>query len=871
MLKQKMTGISMFSSAGIAETYLGDLGIDIVLANELVEDRARYYKHFYPMTEMVVGDIMSEDIYSSYIKKAKVLSPKFLLATPPCQGMSSLGKKEYDEDERNYLIFAVLKVIDELDLDIIVIENVPKFMKLFFPYKGAYMGIVDILKQKYSDKYTIEPVVVNAKDYGVPQSRPRAIIKMYKHDYDWPMPEKEREITLREAIGYLPSLKNGEYSSIPYHYALKHSDMHVEVMSHTPEGCSAMKNEVFFPKKKDGSKVSGFHNTYNRMHWDMPCAAVTTNSGMISGHNNVHPGRKLSDGTYSDPRVLSLLELMIVSSLPTDWNLPVDYKDSVVRTIIGEAIPPRLLYKMLYPLKHRSEWAVKENRVNMMDDNIDRANKKSKWTVMKYVNSFDLILQYAKLIRNLKSRVDEETIVRINSIMKNVGIYQPKYGKPSVDTTNFKICQIVYFMFAYRNEKSIEKEIVFSPLGNLLIDHIDNKEWVAKIFATMLFGMPFSHPFNKMDSSFDIYPFRLIFRLLLEPKLDCKLYQDELFYYLFWIKEADESGYEQLVNALLELRKLPVEEKYRMFTERLSVQDALANALHETTYLFGQLQSAGVVSVLEGTQVGTLRQGGFGRENIPDFITEAELAKHKPTGIRSYRTDAIVLDVKLIPLMNALLKSYSFAEKPHDLLNTLDRQDYILHLYNFYPQELLSELGIKKSQIETMLQITKGINEYSRNQNEGDCYRFENVLADAFNEFDDVSANTIGRAGNTDVECIYLTINEKFAIEAKSTQTKLSGINAGRLQLHRDKIKAKYTIVVAPYYKPSVEADIKGTCNVMITASSLSNFLYQSVINVASEKLSYEPLYEIIKSSLGTNITSKVNEYVAKNFGVRRI
>lgn len=229
MLKDKIKGISMFSSAGIAETYLEDLNIDIALANELVPERANYYSHFYPKVDMVVGDIMSDDVFTKYLEKAKGINPKFLLATPPCQGMSSLGKKDYVEDQRNYLIFAVLKVIDALDLDVVAIENVPKFLKLYFPYEGKYLGIEDILKLKYSDKYNIESIVVNAKDYGVPQSRPRAIIKMYKSSYKWEMPQVQPEITLREAIGHLPSLKNGEHSNIKYHYALKHSAMHVEV------------------------------------------------------------------------------------------------------------------------------------------------------------------------------------------------------------------------------------------------------------------------------------------------------------------------------------------------------------------------------------------------------------------------------------------------------------------------------------------------------------------------------------------------------------------------------------------------------------------------------------------------------------------
>lgn len=498
---------------------------------------------------------------------------------------------------------------------------------------------------------------------------------------------------------------------------------------------------------------------------------------------------------------------------------------------------------------------------------LDRSNKKEKWTVMKYVNSFDLILQYADLIRDLNAKVDNATIERINSLMKGLNIYQPKFGKPSVDTTNFKICQIVYFMFAYRNELSGNKEIVYSPLGNLLLDNLDKKEWIAKIFATMLYGLPFNHPFNRMSPSFNLYPFRLVFRLLMDKRLNFKLYEDEMFYHVFWTKNVDEHSYEELVKTIIEYRALSPQEKFEICTERLSVQDTLANCLHETTYLFGQLESAGIVTVTKGVSVGTLRQGGFGRTDIPDFISPEELEKHKPTGLRTYHTDSISLNKYMTGLIGNLLMSYPYYEKPHDLLDTLGRQDYILHLYNFYPEELLVDLGIKQSRIQTMLQISKDIKRYSRNQETGDCYKFEVVLSDAFNEFDDVEAHNIGKAGNTDVECIYLTINEKFAIEAKSTQTKIGGINAGRLQLHRDKIKAKYTIIVAPYYRPSVETDIRKTVNVMITASSLSNFLYQSIIH-NPDGISYKPLYDIIQGALGTNITAKVNEYVSTHYGI---
>ncbi len=66
----------------------------------------------------------------------------------------------------------------------------------------------------------------------------------------------------------------------------------------------------------------------------------------ISSQRNVHPGRLKPDGTYSDARVLTPLELMIINSMPTDWNIPDDTPEILVRQCIGESIPPLLLKKV---------------------------------------------------------------------------------------------------------------------------------------------------------------------------------------------------------------------------------------------------------------------------------------------------------------------------------------------------------------------------------------------------------------------------------------------------------------------------------------------------------------------------------------------
>ena len=346
-----MKAISLFSSAGIGELRLPKKKIDFVLANELLTQRARCYSYFYPQTRMINGDITDSRVKADIIATANKQKVELLLATPPCQGLSTLGKNKvqnhYINDRRNFLVLEVLDIIDETDFDYILIENVPKFIEMYFPYEGKFYRLNDILNSKYSNKYIIDVRVLNAKDYGIPQSRPRAIIRMYKKGLKWGMPKVEKEITLQQAIGHLPSLEAGEDSGILWHRAKPELERLVLALKHTPPGKSAIANEVYYPKKDDGTRIKGFHNTFKRMVWNQPCPARTTYSGSLSSHNNVHPGHLLSDGTYSDARVLTLLETFIVSSLPEDITFPPNTSENFIRTIIGEAIPPRLLQRII--------------------------------------------------------------------------------------------------------------------------------------------------------------------------------------------------------------------------------------------------------------------------------------------------------------------------------------------------------------------------------------------------------------------------------------------------------------------------------------------------------------------------------------------
>lgn len=342
-----MKGISLFSSAGIAELYFKNCNIDIVCASEIIKKRSDLHKWLYPNCDMICGDITEENNFNLIKKVALEQNCDFLIATPPCQGMSSLGKKDYSNDKRNYLVFYAMDLIDLCNFKYILIENVPKFLKLYFPYKNELKLLVEIFKDKYGLEYNIDSFILNAKDFGVPQSRPRGFIRLRKKGLKRGEPIKQKEITLFEAIGNLPTLESGEASDIKWHYAKIHNEREIIAMKHTNEGQSALKNEIYYPKKINGEKIKGFHNTYKRMRWNEPCPARAMNSGNIGGHNNVHPGRQLPDGTRSDARVLTLRELFIVSSLPADWELPSRCTDNFIRTVIGEAIPPKFSYSIV--------------------------------------------------------------------------------------------------------------------------------------------------------------------------------------------------------------------------------------------------------------------------------------------------------------------------------------------------------------------------------------------------------------------------------------------------------------------------------------------------------------------------------------------
>ncbi len=114
----------------------------------------------------------------------------------PCPPFSKAGKQLGHQDERN-LFPAALRIIDEVQPRVVVIENVRGILDAVFSDYRRY--IQDQLPQ-----YWTSWRLLNACDFGVPQLRPRvnfiAIRKGLEHTFEWPEPQILKAPTVGRAL-----------------------------------------------------------------------------------------------------------------------------------------------------------------------------------------------------------------------------------------------------------------------------------------------------------------------------------------------------------------------------------------------------------------------------------------------------------------------------------------------------------------------------------------------------------------------------------------------------------------------------------------------------------------------------------------------
>lgn len=296
--------ISLFSSSGIGDLGLRSNDIKTVIGCEIRPERMKLFSQNFPEAKCFCGDIWDckSDIIK-YYEKNFTEPPFIILATPPCQGMSSNGMgtmlKNFRNgdrpkfDERNRLIIPAIEIIKRLKPRWVIFENVPNMLNTLIEYgENEVINIIDYLRNELGDCYEGNPSVIDVADYGVPQNRKRLITilrrtnRPNKEALFTPAPTHGKNgsifvkpwITLRDAISELPPLKAQKgfncSADIPLHKVPVLDEKKIFWISNTPEGQTALNNQCINPEcRYEGNRTHGAkHNKdgINRSNSDTP-------------------------------------------------------------------------------------------------------------------------------------------------------------------------------------------------------------------------------------------------------------------------------------------------------------------------------------------------------------------------------------------------------------------------------------------------------------------------------------------------------------------------------------------------------------------------------------------------------------------------
>ena len=155
---------SLFSGIGGIDLGFEQAGFEIVWANDMDASACKTYRHNFPNTHFIEGDV--RDIDPRALPDIDVLVAGF-----PCQPFSIMGYRRGFKDPRGNLFFEISRFIDVKHPRVVFLENVQNLME--HDNGKTFLVIFNTLAQfGYSVKYK----VINATDVNIPQNRSRIFI-----------------------------------------------------------------------------------------------------------------------------------------------------------------------------------------------------------------------------------------------------------------------------------------------------------------------------------------------------------------------------------------------------------------------------------------------------------------------------------------------------------------------------------------------------------------------------------------------------------------------------------------------------------------------------------------------------------------------
>lgn len=316
--------LSLFCGAGGLDLGFAKAGFDIGLAFDIREDSVKSYQHNLCPRKRSHAHCL--DIRQLTLPRLDELwgrefRPKGIIGGPPCQSFSRANKSLNPSDPRGELPRIYANLVRELELrsplDFFVFENVVGLSEK--PHKQVL--------ERFSAEmdeigFSITTAVLNAADYGVPQTRMRLIIVGYSKrihkEKSWLVPEPKyvpaAKLNVRFHLENLPEptyyIRGLKADSIPFH---------------RNHWCMSPKS----PKFSNGLLTPGYSSkrSFKTLAWDKPSITVAY------GHREVHVHPKCH-------RRLSVFEALILQGFPRTYELIGSLSSQI--TQVSEAVPPPL-------------------------------------------------------------------------------------------------------------------------------------------------------------------------------------------------------------------------------------------------------------------------------------------------------------------------------------------------------------------------------------------------------------------------------------------------------------------------------------------------------------------------------------------------
>lgn len=231
----KLKSIDLFAGCGGLSLGLEQAGFETVFVNELHPDAMKTFLQNRPKSNLAdsrnhVLDIKSLtknketlNTFGSYIVKEHG-EIDLVCGGPPCQGYSGIGhRRTFDLDKRemptNHLYKDMAKVVSTVAPKMFLFENVRGLLNSRWTEEGEKGEIWSDVRKTFNNMtvkvgrqefgYQIGFKLVLAKDFGVPQNRPRILMVGLREDIDFGFKNGDTSRgLLPEGFGDAPDLKD---------------------------------------------------------------------------------------------------------------------------------------------------------------------------------------------------------------------------------------------------------------------------------------------------------------------------------------------------------------------------------------------------------------------------------------------------------------------------------------------------------------------------------------------------------------------------------------------------------------------------------------------------------------------------------------